>query len=89
MAQVSVRGVSLGEDFIYRGLVVEFHAEIGYTIPKRITRKMGMSTVRFYVQGVNLLTFSKFKLWDPELNASYGNIYPQMRTVCFGANVNF
>ena len=65
------------------------NAEIGYTIPKRITRKIGMSTVRFYAQGVNLLTFSKFKLWDPELAASYGNIYPQMRTVCFGANVNF
>lgn len=65
------------------------NAEIGYTIPKRITRKIGMSTVRFYVQGVNLLTFSKFKLWDPELSASNGNIYPQMRTFCFGANVNF
>ena len=65
------------------------NAEIGYTLPKRITRKIGMSTVRFYAQGVNLLTFSKFKLWDPELAASYGNIYPQMRTVCFGANVNF
>ena len=65
------------------------NAEIGYTLPKRITRKIGMSTVRFYAQGVTLLTFSKFKLWDPELAASYGNIYPQMRTVCFGANVNF
>ena len=65
------------------------NAEIGYTIPKRLVRKMGLSTVRFYVQGVNLLTFSKFKLWDPELSASNGNIYPQMRTVCFGANVNF
>ena len=65
------------------------NAEIGYTLPKRITRKMGMSTVRFYAQGVNLLTFSKFKLWDPELSASNGNIYPQMRTVCFGANINF
>ena len=65
------------------------NAEIGYTLPKHITRKIGMSTVRFYVQGVNLLTFSKFKLWDPELAASNGNVYPQMRTVCFGANVNF
>ncbi|MBP5488288.1 MAG: TonB-dependent receptor [Bacteroidales bacterium] len=65
------------------------NAEIGYTIPKRVTRKIGMSTVRFYAQGVNLLTFSKFKLWDPELSASNGNIYPQMRTFCFGANVNF
>ena len=65
------------------------NAEIGYTLPKSVTRKIGMSTVRFYLQGVNLLTFAKFKLWDPELSASNGNIYPQMRTFCFGANVNF
>ena len=65
------------------------NAELGYTLPKRLTRKIGMSTVRFYAQGVNLLTFSKFKLWDPELSASNGNIYPQMRTFCFGANINF
>ena len=50
---------------------------------------MGLSTVRIYAQGVNLLTFSKFKLWDPELNASYGNVYPTMRTVTFGAQLNF
>ena len=65
------------------------NAEIGYTIPKRVTRKIGMTTVRFYAQGVNLLTFAKFKLWDPELAAGNGNTYPQMRTFCFGANVNF
>ena len=65
------------------------NAEIGYTLPKNITRKAGMSTVRIYLQGVNLLTFSKFKLWDPELNASSGNIYPQMRTYSFGLNIGF
>ena len=65
------------------------NAEIGYTLPKKITKRAGLSTVRFYVQGVNLLTFSKFKLWDPELDASYGNVYPQVRTVTFGVNLNF
>lgn len=65
------------------------NAEIGYTIPKKITQKCGMSAVRFYLQGVNLLNFSKFKLWDPELEASYGNVYPTMRTICFGVNLNF
>ncbi|MBN2660146.1 MAG: SusC/RagA family TonB-linked outer membrane protein, partial [Tannerellaceae bacterium] len=64
------------------------NAEIGYTIPKRITQKIGSSTVRVYIQGVNLLTFSKFKLWDPELATGNGGIYPQMRTVCFGLNIN-
>ena len=65
------------------------NAEIGYTIPKKLTKKVGLSTVRIYGQGVNLLTFSKFKLWDPELNASYGNVYPTMRTFTFGAQLNF
>ena len=65
------------------------NAEIGYTIPKKLSKKVGLSTVRIYAQGVNLLTFSKFKLWDPELNASYGNVYPTMRTVTFGAQLNF
>lgn len=63
--------------------------EIGYTIPKKITKKAGLSTVRLYVQGLNLLTFSEFKLWDPELDSSYGNVYPTMRTYTFGVNLNF
>ena len=63
--------------------------EIGYTIPKKVTKKIGLSTVRFYAQGLNLLTFSKFKLWDPELDSSYGNVYPTMRTYTFGVNLNF
>jgi len=65
------------------------NVEIGYTIPKHITKRIGMSTTRIYLQGVNMLTFSKFKLWDPELNASYGNVYPTTRTVTLGINLNF
>lgn len=65
------------------------NAEIGYTLPKRISSKIGLSTVRIYIQGVNLLTFSKFKLWDPELDANYGNVYPTVRTVTTGLNLNF
>lgn len=65
------------------------NAEIGYTLPKSLTKKWGLSTIRFYVQGVNLLTFSDFKLWDPELDANYGNVYPTVRTVTLGVNVNF
>ena len=65
------------------------NAEIGYTLPKRLTKKAGMSTVRFYIQGLNLLTFSDFDLWDPELNSNYGNQYPTMRTYTLGVNVKF
>ncbi len=65
------------------------NAELGYTLPAQISSKAGLSTVRFFIQGVDLLTFSKFKLWDPELNNSQGSVYPNMRVINFGVNVNF
>ncbi len=65
------------------------NAEIGYTLPKSILKKMHMKNCRFYLQGVNLLTFAPFKLWDPEITNSQGATYPNMRTVSLGLNVNF
>lgn len=65
------------------------NAEIGYTLPKSMTKKWGFQQIRFYLQGQNLVTFSDFKLWDPEVNANYGNVYPIVRTFALGVNVNF
>ncbi|MDE5555752.1 MAG: TonB-dependent receptor [Muribaculaceae bacterium] len=65
------------------------NAEIGYTFPKKWFAKAGITNVRVYVSGNNLLTWSKFKLWDPELESSNGEKYPQMRTGAVGLNVNF
>ena len=65
------------------------NAELGYTLPRNWTKKAGISTIRIYLQGVNLLTFSQFKLWDPELSSSYGNVYPLTRNVSLGLNLNF
>ena len=65
------------------------NAELGYTFPKKWTQKAGISTARIYLQGVNLLTFSRFKLWDPELESAYGNVYPLTRNVSLGLNLNF
>ena len=65
------------------------NAEIGYTFPKKWMQKIHMSSARIYLQGVNLACFSKFKLWDPELASSYGNVYPMTRNVSLGLNLNF
>ena len=64
-------------------------AEIGYTLPKETTHKLGISSMRFYLSGTNLLTFSKFKLWDPEIDNSQGSSYPNMRVFNIGLNFNF
>ena len=65
------------------------NAEVGYTFPKTLVKKTGLSNIRLYVQGVNLFTFSKFKLWDPEISSAEGSQYPNMRVVNVGLNLNF
>ena len=63
-------------------------AEIGYTLPERISKKTGMSFLRIYMSGVNLAVWSKFKMWDPEM-AGNGLGYPIQRVFNLGINVNF
>ena len=63
-------------------------AEIGYTVPKKKTQKIHLDMVRIYLSGTNLLTFSKFKLWDPEMGGG-GLGYPVQRVVNAGIQVNF
>lgn len=63
-------------------------AEIGYTVPKAFTQRVKINTLRVYVSGFNLLTFSKFKFWDPELGNGNGSAYPIQRNFNAGINLN-
>jgi TonB-linked SusC/RagA family outer membrane protein len=64
--------------------------ELGYTVPKYLVSKVGISNLRFYVNGYNLLTFCNMKYIDPEHTSdTYGDIYPLNKTVTFGVNVKF
>lgn len=62
--------------------------EIGYTLPKAFVSKMHIQNVRFYFMATNLLTFSEFDLWDPELGSSNGQQYPLSRTFTLGMTIN-
>jgi hypothetical protein len=61
--------------------------ELGYTFSKRLTKSIGLQNLRLYVSGTNLLCFSKFKLWDPEM-AGNGLGYPVQRVFNIGMNIN-
>ena len=63
-------------------------AEFGFTLSKKFTSKLGMSKVRLYASGVNLFTFSAFKLWDPEM-AGNGLGYPIQKVMNLGLQVSF
>ena len=62
--------------------------EFGYTVPQKVTERIRMNNLRFYVSGSNLLLFSKFKMWDVEM-AGNGLGYPNQRVVNFGVNFTF
>ena len=63
--------------------------EIGYTFSKKMLRVVGLNSLRVYVGGNNLLTFSEIKNFDPEMGDATGYFYPQMKMWNFGVNINF
>ena len=66
--------------------------EIGYTLPKSVTSKVGLRSARIYVGGTNWLTLTNKKIaaYDPESAAAMqSNTMPVMRTVTMGVNINF
>ena len=63
--------------------------EIGYTFPKKWMEKIYSKGARVFVSGNNLLCFSPFKLWDPELGTNNGLKYPMNRSILFGIDINF
>ena len=63
--------------------------EFGYSLPEGIPSKIGLSDIRLYVSGFDLLTWAKVIKWaDPETGGGYLN-YPQLRVINLGINVKF
>lgn len=62
--------------------------EIGYTIPKEILNKIRFESIRVYLQGANLCTWSSFKLWDPEMGSANGEAYPLTKSITAGLQIN-
>ncbi|PST81998.1 SusC/RagA family TonB-linked outer membrane protein [Pedobacter yulinensis] len=64
-------------------------AELGYTFNPEFLKKIAMNRLRIYVNGTNLLTFSRWKFWDPELGDGNGASYPNITNYNIGLRANF
>ena len=83
-------GSWMSDFFIRDGAYLRLkNAQIGYTIPKRITMKAGLDKVRLYVSGSNLFTLDHLEGLDPEMPSVNQGYYPQQRIYEFGLNVIF
>ena len=82
--------------YVYDGSYFRLkNVQLGYTLPKKLTQKAFIDNFRVYVAGENLLTFTKYHGYDPEISSggtSLGidrGVYPQARTFSIGANITF
>jgi hypothetical protein len=78
---------------------------LGYNLPKDLVNKVFLQSARLYVAGQNLLTFTDYDGYDPEVNSTYfqgttaqqtnvnlGHDFytpPLARTITFGVNLGF
>jgi hypothetical protein len=71
---------------------------LGYTLPETLTKRVGISSLRFYVTGYNLLTITGYDGFDPESDCIRSTAltpcvdysgYPRSRSFVIGLNLNF
>lgn len=72
------------------GFVKLRNIQLGYNFPRSITERLGMSNLRFYVTGQNLVAWSKYKVWDPEtINQVETGDVPPPKLMLAGINMSF
>jgi TonB-linked SusC/RagA family outer membrane protein len=82
--------------YVYDGSYLRLkNIQLSYTLPTMLTKKALISSIRFYVAAENLLTFTKYHGFEPEISSGgtslgidYG-VYPQSKTWTTGVNVAF
>ncbi len=94
-------GVGESSRYITDGSYIRLRTiTLGYSLPASVLSKAKLTKLRVYVSGQNLLTFTDYEGWDPEVNSDTyeGNnvnqgidFYsaPQAKTVTFGINIGF
>jgi hypothetical protein len=63
---------------------------LGYRVPTDMFTNAGIRSLRLFLQAENMLTFTKWKGFDPEPTfITSTSVYPNMKTVSLGANIEF
>lgn len=86
-----------GSEYLENGSFVRLQSvRLGYKLPERLSRKAAMQNLSVYIYGNNLLTWTEYTGFDPEVGQSSvlkpGNDpgkYPRRREVGMGLNISF
>jgi TonB-linked SusC/RagA family outer membrane protein len=72
-----------------RAFIRMSEVQLSYDLPKKVVHKAGMEGAYLMWTGSNLLTFSKFELWDPAFTNSQGDSYPNNKRISFTLGLTF
>lgn len=72
------------------------NVQLGYTLPQRVAQRVRLNTLRVYVSGTNLVTWTDFTGYTPEISSENvlgvgidGGSYPIAKTIVAGINISF
>jgi TonB-linked SusC/RagA family outer membrane protein len=63
--------------------------ELGYNLSPKVLEKIKLSNLRFFMNGLNIFTVDKMKVYDPEAVVQSGVYYPQARVLNLGLTLTF
>lgn len=63
--------------------------EVGYSFPRKWINRIGFTNARLFVNGINLLTWDKLKIFDPEIANGGTGTYPQQKVINTGLSFTF
>ena len=96
LAEGNTTNWQVSDLYVYDGSYCRLkNLTVGYTLPQNLTRKVSVQRLRFYVQFENLITWTKYHGFDPEIASNATSlgvdrgIYPQARTFTMGLNISF
>lgn len=72
------------------------NVQVGYTLPESVAGPLGMQQLRLYANGTNLMTFTDYSGYTPEISGNSvisdsidDGVYPIARSITFGVDVTF
>jgi len=91
--------VTISDRFVEDGSYLRLkNISLGYTLPKKIISKVKLQAARIYVSGSNLLTWTNYSGYDPEVSTNGQNsissgmdrgAYPTAKTILGGVSITF
>lgn len=75
--------------YLQRNFVRIQDVSLSYNFNKDILKKIGFSSLKMFISGKNLATFTKWRGWDPETGQGFSTGTPLMANYTLGLNVEF